>query len=71
MILNKLNKFKLSFITMKQIIYKEIIEIDGEVHTVTTCDYSESINDLNNDFILGPSNKEIIDYITDDITNSQ
>ena len=56
---------------MKQIIYKEIIEIDGEVHTVTTCDYSESINDLNNDFILGPSNKEIIDYTTDDITNSQ
>jgi hypothetical protein len=65
---------------MKQIIYKEIIEIDGEVHTVTTCDYSESINDLNrgwhlwmhpDGFILGPSNQEIIDYITDDIVNSQ
>jgi hypothetical protein len=56
---------------MKQIIYKEIIEIDGGVHTVTTCDYSECINDLNNDFILGPSNQEIIDYITDDIVNSQ
>ena len=71
MISNKLNKFTPPFITMKQIIYKEIIEIDGEVHTVSTCDYSESINDLNNDFILGPSNQEIIDYITDDIVNSQ
>jgi uncharacterized protein (DUF885 family) len=38
---------------VKQIIYKEIIEINGEVHTVTH--YSE-FNDLNNDFILGPSN---------------
>ena len=56
---------------MKQIIYKEIIEIDGEAHMVSACDYSECINDLNNDFILGPSNQEIIDYITDDIVNSQ
>jgi hypothetical protein len=56
---------------VKQIIYKEIIEIDGEVHTVSACDYSECINDLNNDFIVGASNQEIIDYITDDIVNSQ
>jgi hypothetical protein len=56
---------------VKQVIYKEIIEIDGEEHIVSTCDYSECINDLNNDFILGPSNQEIIDYITDDIVNSQ
>jgi hypothetical protein len=56
---------------VKQIIYKEIIEIDGDVHIVTTCDYSESINDLNNDYILGPSTQEIIDYITDDIVNLQ
>ena len=56
---------------MKQIIYKEIIEIDGEVHTISTCDYSECIHDLNNDFILGPSNQEIIDYITVVIINSQ
>ena len=51
---------------MKQIIYKEIIEIDGEAHVVSTCDYSECINDLNNDFILVTTNEEIIDYITDD-----
>jgi len=56
---------------VKQIIYKEIIEIDGDVHIVTTCDYSETINELNNDFILGSSAQEIIDYITDDIVNSQ
>ena len=48
---------------MKQIIYKEIIEIDGEVHTVTTYDYSEFINDSINDDVLGTSDVEILDYI--------
>jgi len=71
MISNKLNKFTPPFITMKQIIYKEIIEIDGEVHTIAACNYSECIHNLNNDFILGTSNQEIIDYIADDIVNSQ
>ena len=52
---------------MKQIIYKEIIEIDGKVHTVTTCDYSEFINDLTNDFLLGTSDVEILDYIIADL----
>ena len=56
---------------MKQVIYKEIIEIDGEAYTVSTCDYSECINDLSNDSILGPGNQEIIDYIVDDIVNPQ
>ena len=51
---------------MKQIIYKEVIEIDGEAHVVSACDYSECINDLNNEFILGTTNEEIIDYITDE-----
>ena len=27
----------------KQIIYKEVIEIDGREYTVTTCDYSDTI----------------------------
>jgi hypothetical protein len=52
---------------VKQIIYKEIIQIDGKVHTVTTCDYSEFINDLINDDVLGTSDVEILDYIIADL----
>jgi len=56
---------------MKQIIYKEIIEIDGTNYIIVSCDYSESINEAISDEILQGNNDEIIDYITDDIVNSQ
>ena len=56
---------------MKQIIYKEIIEIDGIDYIILSCDYSESINEAISDEILQGNNDEIIDYITDDIVNSQ
>ena len=48
---------------MKQVIYKEIIQIDGKVYTVAAHDYSEFICDLTNDFVLGTSDVEILDYI--------
>lgn len=56
---------------MKQVIYKEIIEIDGCEYTVSTCDYSESINELIEDNILDDNNQEIINHLIDDIVNSQ
>jgi hypothetical protein len=56
---------------MKQIIYKEIIEIDGTNYIIVSCDYSKSINEAISDEILQGNNDEIIDYITDDIVNSQ
>jgi len=57
--------------TTKQIIYKEIIEIDGREYIVTTCDYSNSINELIQDQMIENDNQEIINYIVDDIVNSQ
>ena len=56
---------------MKQVIYKEVIEIDGRKYTVTTCDYSDSINELIKDQILSDDNQHIVNHIVDDIVNSQ
>jgi len=56
---------------MKQVIYKEIIEIDGTNYIIVSCDYSESIDEAISDEVLQDNNDEIIDYITDDIVNSQ
>jgi len=56
---------------MKQVIYKEIVEIDGISHIILSCDYSKSINEAISDEVLQDNNDEIIDYITDDIVNPQ
>ena len=56
---------------MKQVIYREVISIDGRDYTVSSCDYSESIASLIADEILEDDNQEIINHIVDDITNSQ
>ena len=56
---------------MKQVIYREVISIDGRDYTVSSCDYSESIAGLITDEILEDDNQEIINHIVDDITNSQ
>jgi hypothetical protein len=55
----------------KQIIYKEIIQINGREYTVTTCDYSDSVNELIQNQIIENDNQEIINHIVDDIVNSQ
>jgi hypothetical protein len=54
---------------MKQIIYKEIVEINGERYTVSCCDYSESISELIKDRLLYDNNQEIVNHIVDNIVN--
>jgi hypothetical protein len=55
----------------KQVIYKEIIEIDGQEYKVADFDYSQFVNDaINQDFILD-DNQEIINWVVDDIINQQ
>jgi hypothetical protein len=56
---------------MKQVIYKEVIEIDGVEYTVHNCDYSETIRDLIADGVVLDHNMDIVNYIIDDIVNSQ
>jgi hypothetical protein len=56
---------------MKQVIYKEVIIIDNQEYTVTSCDYSNSIDELINDNVLEDSSQDIVAYIVDDIVNAQ
>ena len=56
---------------MKQVIYKEVIEIDGMEYTVMHRDYSETIDRLIFDQIIPDHNNDIMLYIVDDIVNSQ
>jgi len=48
---------------MKEVIYYKIISIDGRDHTISCCDYSESINELIKDNILEDNDSEIVDHI--------
>lgn len=54
---------------MKDVVYKEIVEIDGRQYTITTCHYSDTIAELIADEIIEDDNQAIIDYIIDDIVN--
>ena len=54
---------------MKEIIYKEIVEIDGQQYVVTSCDYSESIDELIRDEVIEHDSQSIIDHIIDGIVN--
>jgi len=56
---------------MKQVIYKEIISIDGREYTVMNCDYSESIHELIEDQFMDGDDQEIFNHIVDDLVNAQ
>jgi hypothetical protein len=52
----------------KQIIYKEIIEIDGHEYKIAEFDYSEFVNDAINQDFISDDNQEIINWVVSDIT---
>jgi hypothetical protein len=52
----------------KQIIYKEIIEIDGREYKVAEFDYSEFVNDAIEQEIITDKNLDIIKWVVSDIT---
>lgn len=54
---------------MKDVVYKEIVEIDGRQYTITTCHYSDTIAELIADEIIEDDSQAIIDHIIDDIAN--
>ena len=50
---------------MKSIWYKQVVVIDGKEHVLSTCDYSQSIADLQAD--CGEmTDEEIVDSIKND-----
>ena len=52
----------------KQIIYKEIIEIDGHEYKVAEFDYSQFVNDAIEQDFISDDNQEIINWVVSDIT---
>lgn len=55
----------------KQIIYKEIIEIDSYEYKVAEFDYSAFVNDAINQNFITDDNQDIINWVIDDIVNQQ
>jgi hypothetical protein len=53
---------------IKQVIYKEIIEIDGHEYKVADFDYSEFVNDAINKNFITDNNLDIIKWVVSDIT---
>jgi len=51
---------------VKQVIYKEIISIDGREYTVMSCDYSDSIAELIEDECIDGDDQEIFNHIVND-----
>lgn len=49
----------------KSIVYKEVVEIDGVVSTLFSCDYTESINEKIDCGLMSHLDSEVIEYITE------
>jgi hypothetical protein len=50
---------------MKKIIYKEVVEIDGQEFVMKTCDHSQSIEDLISDGCEFSDNQDIAGQVYD------
>jgi hypothetical protein len=51
----------------KQIIYKEIIEIDGREYKVAEFDYSQFVNDAIEQDFIPDDNQEIINWVVSEL----
>lgn len=49
----------------KSIVYKEVVEIDGVEHAISTCDYTDSINEKIDCGLMPHLHSEVIEYIRD------
>ena len=52
---------------MREIIYKQIVEIDGKQYTIFACDCSESISELVEQGEIGSDSQSAIDHIFSEI----
>jgi hypothetical protein len=50
----------------KSIVYKEIVEIDGVEHAMSTCDYTESINEKIDCGLMSHLESEVVEYVSED-----
>ena len=54
---------------MKRVTYREVIHIDGFDYTISTLDYTDSIEEAIKDEVCGDNNHDIIDWVLDDINS--
>jgi hypothetical protein len=52
---------------VREIIYKQIVEIDSKQYTIFACDYSESISELVEQGEIGSDSQSAIDHIFSEI----
>jgi len=52
---------------VREIIYKQIIEIDGKQYTIFACDYSESVSELVEQGEIESDSQSAIDHIFSEI----
>jgi len=55
------------FHTMKRVLYREVIHIDGTDYTISTLDYTTSVKEAIKDEACADNKHDIIDYVLDDL----
>jgi len=55
------------FHTMKRILYREVIHIDGTAYTIGTLDFSSSVKEAIEDGACDNNNNDIIDYVLEEL----
>ncbi|CAB4147251.1 hypothetical protein UFOVP431_21 [uncultured Caudovirales phage] len=48
----------------RSIVYREIVEIDGVEHKISTCDYTDSINEKIDCGIMSHLDSEVVGYVS-------
>ena len=56
---------------MKRVLYREVIHIDGTDYTIGTLDYTTSVKEAIKDEACADNKHDIINYVLDDLRNSQ
>ena len=56
---------------MKRVFYREVIHIDGVDYTIGTLDYTTAVKEAIEDGDCANNKHDIIDYVLDEVRNSQ
>jgi hypothetical protein len=57
----------IQFHTMKRILYREVIHIDGTAYTIGTLDFSSSVKEAIEDGSCDNNSNDIIEYVLEEL----
>ena len=57
----------IQFHTMKRILYREVIHIDGKAYTIGSLDFSTSVKEAIEDDACADDNQDIINYVLEEL----